>query len=306
MNLVRSTFSALLISFAASVLAWDAIPRKVADGIYVFVGENGPRTVENEGMNATTGFVVTDVGVVVIDSGSSKQVAQKIQAAIRGVTDRPVALVINTGGQDHRWLGNSHFVDQGIPVLAHEKTVADLAERGGMLAESQARLLGPAFERTRIQPPTRSFTTRETLTVGGERIELIFAGGGHTPGDILVWLPRSRIVFAGDVVYVDRLLGVLPMSSVRRWLDSFAALEALQPALVIPGHGAPGPLVKAQKETRDYLLRVHNHMKRAVDAGVDMQTAIRTLDDGNFAYLPVYSELRGPNANRTYLEVEAE
>ncbi|MCX7145965.1 MAG: hypothetical protein NT042_07125, partial [Sulfuritalea sp.] len=76
--------------------------------------------------------------------------------------------------------------------------------------------------------------------------------------------------------------------------------------LVVPGHGAPTPLAKAQKETRDYLLRVRNHMKKAVDAGVDMQVAITTLDDSDFAYLPVYPELRGPNANRTYLEVEAE
>lgn len=306
MNLVRRVFFVLVASFVTSAYAWDAVPQKVADGVYAFVGETGPRTVANEGMNATTGFIVTEAGVVVVDSGSSKQVAQKIQAAIRAVTERPVMLVINTGGQDHRWLGNSHFVDQGIPVLAHEKTVADIAERGGLLADSQARLLGPAFAGTRIQQPTRVFARNETLMLGRETIELIFAGGGHTPGDILVWLPRSRIVFAGDVVYVDRLLGVLPMSNVRRWLDSFAALETLQPDLVVPGHGAPTPLAKAQKETRDYLLRVRNHMKKAVDAGVDMQVAITTLDDSDFAYLPVYPELRGPNANRTYLEVEAE
>lgn len=306
MNIVRAAFSTLFVSFAALAQAWDATPQKVADGVYAFVGETGPRTATNEGMNATTGFIVTEAGVVVVDSGSSKQVAQKIQAAIRTVTDRPVKLVINTGGQDHRWLGNGHFADQGIPVLAHEKTVADIVERGGMLAESQAALLGPAFAGTRIQRPTRSFAAGETLSLGGETIELVFAGGGHTPGDILVWLPKNRIVFAGDVVYVDRLLGVLSVSNLRRWLDSFAALEALRPGLIIPGHGAPTSLAKAQRETRDYLTRVRDHMKKAVAAGVDMQTAITTLDDRDFAYLSVYPELRGPNANRTYLEVEAE
>jgi glyoxylase-like metal-dependent hydrolase (beta-lactamase superfamily II) len=306
MKILRPIASVLLALLAMPGLAWDAVPQKIAAGVYAFIGETGPRTAANEGMNANTGFVVTPAGVVVIDSGSSTQVAQKIEAAIRGVTDRPVKLVINTGGQDHRWFGNGHFVHRGIPVLAQENTVADIAERGGMLADGLAKQLGTAFAGTRIQKPTRTFATRETLKLGGETIEILFAGGGHTPGDSIVWLPQRRIAFAGDIVYVDRLLGVLPMSNVKRWLASFDALAALQPALIVPGHGAPTALAKAQKETRDYLARLHAHMKRAVDAGDDMQTAIKSLDDKDFAYLPVYPELRGQNANRTYLEVEAE
>jgi glyoxylase-like metal-dependent hydrolase (beta-lactamase superfamily II) len=306
MNFNRCLVIVMLTLMAAPGRAWDAVPQKVADGVYAFIGETGPRTTANEGMNANTGFVVTAAGVVVIDSGSSKLVAQKIQAAIRRITDQPIKYVINTGGQDHRWIGNSHFADQGIPVLAHERTAADIADRGGMLFESLAKQIGPDFAGTRIQTPTRSFTGRQTLTLADEVIELVFAGGGHTPGDIIVWLPKKRIAFSGDIVYVDRLLGVLQVSSVKHWLNSFDALAALQPVLVVPGHGAPATLDKARKETRDYLARLHAHMKQAVDRGDDMQTAISTLDDRDFAYLQVYQELRGPNANRAYLEVEAE
>jgi glyoxylase-like metal-dependent hydrolase (beta-lactamase superfamily II) len=306
MKILRLIAPVLLAFLASPGLAWDAVPQKIADGVYAFIGETGPRTTANEGMNANTGFVVTAAGVVVIDSGSSTQVAQKIEAAIRRVTDQPVTLVINTGGQDHRWLGNAYFVERGIPVLAHENTVADIRERGGMLADGLARQLGPAFAGTRIQKPTRTFATREVLRLGDETIEIVFAGGGHTPGDSIVWLPQRRIAFAGDIVYVDRLLGVMPMSNVKRWLASFDALAALNPGAIVPGHGAPTSLAKAQKETRDYLARLYAHMKQAVAAGDDMQTAIKSLDDKDFAYLPVYPELRGQNANRTYLELEAE
>jgi glyoxylase-like metal-dependent hydrolase (beta-lactamase superfamily II) len=296
----------LLLAFSSGAWAWDAVPREIDPGVYAFVGETGPRTTANEGMNATTGFIVTDAGVVVIDSGSSAQVARKIAAAIRGVTDRPIRYVINTGGQDHRWLGNSHFADLGIPVLASDKTAVDIAERGGAQAASLDQLLGAAFVGTRVQAPTRTIAARETLMLGGERIELIFAGGGHTPGDLIVWLPRQRIAFAGDIVYVDRLLGVLPVSNVKNWLASFDALAALQPRIVVPGHGAPATLAKAGKETRDYLAHLRQHMKKAVDAGDDIQSAIRSLDDSEHAYLAVYRELRGPNANRAYLEAEME
>ena len=298
---------AISMACASTVsMAWDAVPLKVDEGIYAFVGETGPRTVANEGMNATTGFVVTDAGVVVIDSGSSRQVAQKIEAAIRTVTDRPIRYVINTGGQDHRWLGNSHFADLGIPLLASAKTAGDIGERGRAQAGSLEQLLGGSFAGTRVQAPTRTVATRETLTLGGERIDLIFAGGGHTPGDLIVWLPRQRIAFAGDIVYLDRLLGVLPVSNVKRWLDSFDALAALQPRIIVPGHGSPAALSKAEKETRDYLARLRGHMKKAVDSGEDLQAAIQSLDDREYAYLAVYRELRGPNANRVYLEAEAE
>lgn len=295
-----------LALLASACHAWEATPVKVADAVYAFVGETGPRTAANEGMNATTGFIVTKGGVVVIDSGSSGAVAGKIAAAIRTVTAQPVRWVINTGGQDHRWLGNAYFADQGIPVLGHEKTVADIAERGAGQAAALASLLGDAFAGTRVQPPTRTFATRETLDAGGERIELIFAGGGHTPGDIIVWLPARRVAFAGDLVYMDRLLGVMPMSNVGRWLASFDALQALAPLIVIPGHGAPATLDKARRETRDYLAGLRAHMKKAIDAGDGLQAAIDKFDDKAFAYLPVYQELRGANASRAYLEAEAE
>lgn len=304
---ITSCFLAVILAFMATPSrAWDAVPQKVADGVYAFIGETGPRTAGNEGMNANTGFILTADGVVVIDSGSSRQVAQKIEAAIRHITDQPIKYVINTGGQDHRWLGNSHFTDRGIPVLAHERTVTDIADRGGMLFEGLARQLGPAFAGTRIQQPTRSFAGKQTLTLADEAIELIFAGGGHTPGDIIVWLPKKRIAFSGDIVYVDRLLGVLQMSSVKHWLRSFDALAALRPVLIVPGHGAPATLDKARRETRDYLARLYAHMKQAVARGDDMQTAIDAFDDKDYAYLPVYRELRGQNANRSYLEAEAE
>lgn len=295
-----------LVCATSMSMAWDAVPVKVDEGVYTFVGEIGPRTVANEGMNATTGFVVTDAGVVVIDSGSSKQVARKIETAIRAITDRPIRYVINTGGQDHRWLGNGHFADLGVPLLASAKTATDIAERGPAQAASLAQLLGGSFAGTRVQAPTRLVATRETLTLGGERIDLIFAGGGHTPGDMIVWLPRQRIAFAGDIVYLDRLLGVLPVSNLARWQGSFDTLAALRPRIIVPGHGSPAPLSRAEKETRDYLVRLRGHMKKAVDSGVDLQAAIQSLDDREHAYLAVFSELRGPNANRAYLEAEAE
>jgi signal transduction histidine kinase len=86
---------------------------------YAHVGDIGGRSVANEGLNANIGLVVTPAGAVLIDSGATWRSARDIQAAARRVTPQPIRWVINTGGQDHRWLGNGYFQAQGAELIAH-------------------------------------------------------------------------------------------------------------------------------------------------------------------------------------------
>lgn len=298
--------TACLLLAASPARALDLNPQQVAPGVFAFIGETGPRTYENEGMNANTGFIVTSAGVVVVDSGASFAVAQRIEAAVRRVTGQPVRLVINTGGQDHRWLGNAYFHDKGIPILAHENTSRDIQNRGGDALEGMHAILKERFEGTSIQLPTRVFKTRERIEIGDTLIEVVFSGGAHTPGDSIVWLPAQRVAFSGDIVYVQRVLGVLPFSSVRNWLAAFDLLAGLNPKVIVPGHGNVTTIDEAASDTRDYLRLLRTHMKQAVDKGTEIQDAIRTLDDRAFARLLNFSELRGGNASRAYLEAESE
>lgn len=305
MNPIRLFFAATLLSWLVPAQALMLAPQQVAPGVYAFVGDTGMRTYENEAMNATSGFVVTTAGVVVIDSGSSWQAGRQIHEAIRRVTKQPVKFVINTGGQDHRWLGNSYFAKLGVPIIGHEKMKADAEERGAMLIESLKGELKEKLEGTQAVPPTQTFKDRYRFRLGKTDFELIHTAPAHTPGDIMVWLPLSRTVFSGDIVFTDRLLGVLPFSNVAGWIASFEAMAALTPAHIVPGHGSPCDLAKARRETGDYLLLLHKHMKRAVDAGQDLQSAITSLDQSAYAKLPNFELLSGGNANRAYLEAEA-
>jgi glyoxylase-like metal-dependent hydrolase (beta-lactamase superfamily II) len=279
---------------------------EIAPGVYAFIGEMGARTYANEGMNANSGFVVTKDGVVVIDSGSSYRVAQQIHAAIRRVTKQPVKYVINTGGQDHRWLGNGYFKQQGATIIANKKAIDDMTARGAEQLASLKRDIKERSDGTVITLPDQSFDTEKTLKLGGTELRIIHTFGGHTPGDSVVWLPQSRVLFAGDLVYVDRLLGVLPFSNTKHWLASFEALEKLAPKQIVPGHGNVCDLAKARRDTKDYLVLLRSHMKTALDKGLDLQRAIDTLDQSRFKTLLNYDSLKGGNANRTYLEMETE
>ena len=129
--LLAHAFVLALAFCAGQALAVDVRFDPVAPGVYAFIGETGARTRENEGLNANIGLVVTPAGALLIDSGATFQSARQIHDAIKRVTPQPVRWVINTGGQDHRWLGNSHFQALGAELIAHASAVPDMRARGG-------------------------------------------------------------------------------------------------------------------------------------------------------------------------------
>lgn len=279
--------------------------QRVAEGVYAHVGDTGARTAENEGLNANIGLVVTPAGAVLIDSGATFQSARQIAEAARKVTPQPIRWVINTGGQDHRWLGNGYFKAQGAELIAHAGGEADMNNRGNDHLQGLKAVLGAKAEGTVPTLPTRWLKAPdERLELGGVVLEFRHRGGAHTPGDLMVWLPQRKVLFTGDVVYVDRMLGVLPVSNTRQWLASFAVIEELQPAVLVPGHGRVTDLATAKADTQAFLLAIRAHMKQAVDEGQDVSAAVKAFDAAPFMRLLNAAELLPGNASRTYLELE--
>jgi glyoxylase-like metal-dependent hydrolase (beta-lactamase superfamily II) len=305
--MMRGLVAMLLALHATLACALEVRFERVADNVYAYVGDTGGRTVHNQGLNANLGLVVTRDGALLIDSGSTAQVARAIEEAVRRVTPQPVRWVINTGTQDHRWLGNGWFAARGAETIAHAAALPDMRARGGDQLAALRTLLGAAADGTEALLPRRTVGGADTpLLLGGTRLTLVHRGGGHTPGDIMVWLPDSGVLFAGDIVYVDRLLAVIPVSHTGRWLEAFAALEALAPRVIVPGHGRVTDLSVAREQTRDYLAALRAHARRAVDAGQDPSSAARSFDASRWSGLINAAELGRGNASRVYLEVERE
>lgn len=298
-----------------STLAWAAADaqavevgfQRMADGVYAHVGDTGARTAENEGLNANIGLVVTPAGAVLIDSGATFQSARQIAEAARKVTDQPIKWVFNTGGQDHRWLGNGYFQAQGAELIAHAAGEADMKNRGNDHLQALKAVLGAKADGTVPTLPSRWLKAKdERIELGGITFEFKHRGGAHTPGDTMVWLPQKNVLFTGDVVYVDRMLGVIPVSNTKHWLATFSVIEQLKPDVLVPGHGRVTNLATAQADTQAYLLALRAHMKKAVDDGTDVSAAVKSFDAAPFMRLLNAAELMPGNASRTYLELERE
>lgn len=303
----RLIAAALALLVAVAAHADPALQvQKITDSVYVLVGPFGNRSAENLGNNATFGFIVTEEGVILIDAGGSYLGAKTIQAAIAEVTTQPVKIVINTGGQDHRWLGNGYFKANGARIISSRRAVEDHKARTRDQLMALNNLVGvQGMEGTVPVYAEEVFDERLDITLGGVKLELHHVGQAHTPGDLFAWLPAQSVMFSGDIVYIGRMLGVMPYSNSRTWIETFNTMAAFSPSVIAPGHGPASTLDKARADTLDYLITLRSKVGAFMEAGRGIEE-IGTLDQSEFAHLVSYDELKGRNAQQVFQEMEWE
>ncbi|MEW8625096.1 MAG: MBL fold metallo-hydrolase [Candidatus Thiodiazotropha sp.] len=293
--------------FSGSIHAGQVLKtEKLAPNVYALIGPLTDRDPENLGNNANFGVIVTDDGVVLVDSGATLKGAQMIHNQIKKVTDQPVKWVINSGGQDHRWMGNGYFKKLGATIIASEKAVADQKARKESQWDRLWGLIGEqGLEGTSFTYADQTYTNEKILQAGNTRIEIYHAGQAHTPGDSFVWLPEVKVVFSGDIVYMDRMLGVGSMSAHKSWITAFEAMAEKQPQIVVGGHGNPASLSKAKADTYDYLVFLRETVLKFLDEGNSLED-IGKIDQSRFSYLKNFDSLKGRNAQRVFEELEWE
>src|SRR3569623_682862 len=192
---MSALFIPLLVVLAlmtSSAQAFQLKAERVVDNVYALIGPLGQRSADNDGLNANFGFVVTPEGVILIDTGASRLGAERIAATISEVSDKPVRWVINTGSQDHRWLGNAFFAEKGAKVIALPRTAATQAEFATHHMASMKRFLGARMQGTRPLPaPNTLAGNSATLELGSETLVLAYTDAQY-PSDAWIWLQMRR------------------------------------------------------------------------------------------------------------------
>ncbi len=281
-------------------------PQQVALHSYAWIGPFGPPTKENQGFRMNLGFIVGTDTVAVVDSGYSNDMANTMLTQIRRITDRPVRYVINTNSQPHRILGNTAFRKNGATIIAGEDATLRIAGEGASMASTAEDILGLAPGSIHAPgTPDRALRESAELDLGGITLNITPVGSAHTPGSLIVEVVEDKVIYAGDVLYRDRLLAVLPVSHVDGWINAFDALRVYGDALFVPGHGKAGKLIDFEHSTYKYLSTLKAHMDDAVDQGTGLQDAIDSLDQSPWGELADFDALAGRNAHQIYLEREA-
>lgn len=259
--------------------------QKVADDVHVFIGRSEDFTLENGGNIVNTGFIVAPAGLIVIDSGPSLRYGRQMRQSMSAVSGKSPLMVINTHHHPDHFLGNQAFAD--LPIGALPATVKGIAEEGNAFAENLYRLSGDWMKDTEVQVPNRTLAVG-TQEIGGRRLRLI-ALDGHTVADLAVYDEASGVLFAGDLAFNWRA-PTTPHADVARWLAALDTLEAVtrEPGFtaLVPGHGAVARDGRAIHQTRAWLTWLQGAMRRAAQAGQDMNEVLNQPVAAEFANWP--------------------
>ena len=308
---MRARFAAWLagLCVAAAQAAGPAPLRAVelTPGVWFAQGEAALGSSANRNFISNAGFVVTDDGVVVVDALGSPTLARELLAEIRRVTDQPVRYVVVTHYHADHIYGLQVFKDAGATVLAHregrEYLVSDTAQR--RLEASRTDLAPWIDAQTRLVTADRWLDEAETrLRVGSFDIVIRAVGPAHTAEDVVVWVPRLGVLFAGDLFFRGRIPFVGQADS-RRWIASLERLIDDQPKLVVPGHGpASTDPVADLALTRDYLVHLRRTMGEAARNLEPFEEAYAKADWSRFEGMPLFRAANRMNAYNTYLLME--
>lgn len=280
-------------------------PVEVIPGVWSAIGATAPPGYENSGHNNDLSFIVTGGGVVVINGGASAKLAEALHDEIKKITSEPVSLVVNENAQGHAMLGNSYWAKLGVPILAHKDAADVFAEEGQQILQRMQGYNKGKAEGTGVQGPTETFEEEKIIEMGRFRIEVKWLGPAHSPGDISVWLPRQKLVIAGDMAFHERLLPIFPDTDTAGWLESWEKFEALGALYVIPGHGHPTNMDQVRRYTKDYLVYLRAKIREHIDKGGDHKSAFH-VDQSPFAHLDTFKEAATRNAGYVFEAMEFE
>lgn len=187
---------------ARAELDYRLEPRQIAEDTWLLEGGTENFSRDNGGNIVNTGFIVTEAGVLVIDTGPSKRYGQALREAIAGTTGKPVIQVLLTHHHPDHVLGNQAFAD--VPIGALAGTTEPLRQQGDAMAENLYRLVGDWMRGTEVVLPNRTLEPG-VLEIGGHRLRLL-ALAGHTGADLAIFDERTGVLFAGDLVFYQRAL----------------------------------------------------------------------------------------------------
>ena len=292
----------VLLCAAASPPAPLAV-QQVADGDYVHFGQIALTTPENAGDIANVGIIVGTDAVAVVDTGGSVAVGERLRAAVRTITDKPIRYVINTHDHPDHIFGNAAF-SPDTTFVGHHNLLGELAKRGQYYLRSFRDQLGEAaIEAVRIVPPTLLVDSETTLDLGGRHVLLTAWAPAHTDCDLTVLDEETGVLFAGDLVFLQHVPVV--DGSVTGWLADIDRLARMPAKLVVPGHGTQAaPWPQALDDERRYLTVLADDTRRAIAAGTPLARAVPEIARSEQDKWQLFDAYNARNATAAFSELE--
>ncbi|QXJ23403.1 MBL fold metallo-hydrolase [Actinomadura graeca] len=264
---------------------------ELAGRVHVYEQAPGGWCVNN------AGIVVDGRGALVIDTAATETRAKRLRDAVDGLASGPRRVVVNTHAHGDHTFGN-HVFGPATTVIAHEDCRTDMDRHGLALTGLWP---GTDWGEIELVLPDITVTDGLTLRYGSEAAEVVHVGPAHTEGDLVVWLPGPRILFAGDVLF-SQVTPFHLFGSVRGTLAAIERLRDLGPRTVVCGHGpVAGPDVL--EENASYLRWILRLAESGTAAGETPLEVAGGADLGRYGQWIDTERIVG-NLHRAYLEMD--
>jgi len=280
-------------------------PVEVIKDVWSAIGATAPPTYANSGHNNNLSFIISNDGVMVINAGDNYLLAKALHSEIKKITDQKVKYVVLENGQGHAMLGAAYWQEQGVKIIANQKTADKIKNKGQKILQRMQAGRKDKSAFSKIVMPDQTFTDKLVIEMGDKHIERLHFGQAHSPDDIMVWLAEEQLVISGDMSFNQRLLPIFEDIDTKVWLQNWEKFAALNAKYVIPGHGEATDMAIVTKYSKDYLLYMRRQMQAIIDEGGDLQAAYQ-VDQSMYSHLHTFKELNKLNADRIFRAMEFE
>jgi glyoxylase-like metal-dependent hydrolase (beta-lactamase superfamily II) len=258
-------------------IALTEFPRviKLADNVY------GYEEIRSPGFTTVSLFVVGKNGVLIADGQGSPAATQTMLDRIRKVTPLPIKwYVVGSDHGDHT-AGNS-VLPKDIRYIVYPTSRTQLLTDSATAAAAPGRAGQPA--RVVIVPREAMEGDRESIDIGGTTVDVLFLGRAHTGGDLVVHLPREKILFMSEA-YLNRVFPAMRSAYPDEWVRVIDRALAMDITRYVPGHGfIEEPAVSREElvRFRSALIAVTNEAKRLHGLGLTQEEAVKAANWGSF------------------------
>ena len=275
LSVIRCTMVVLAIMFSPLAHAQAPSDGSVQEkAIPITVTEVAPGLFfQYHHQESNNAWLVTDEGVLVIDSRQHPKRAEELLAAIRKTTDKPIKYVINTHAHGDHYFGNPVFKREGAVFIAHRDTAIMMkTHHGHEMKRRQGYFKQRKYDAGEVQLllPDLTFDSKMSITLGGREIELLYLGPGQNPGDTLVHFPKERVIFSGGPFSKNSWPNPQFTPSMASWIDLLRKIAAMDVDKYLGGHGDIGNKQDVLNEAQ-MLADFDTGMRAAVKKGMSRE-----------------------------------
>lgn len=259
--------------------------QKLAEGVYSY---EQLRSAGAERFTTVSLFVVTEQGVLVADGQGSADETRRLVEEIGKVTEVPITHVVICSDHGDHTAGNSSFPAH-VAILAHPASKRALEK------------MNPP-----VPMPTELVEKEKVLRLGGREIRILFLGRAHTGGDLIVYLPKEKILFMSET-YLNRIFPAMRSAYPSEWVAMIRRAQAMEVEVYVPGHGfvERKDVLREELDTyRKALEAVIAESKRLHALGLSEEEAVKQADFGELESWTLHSSQAPLAIAKVYQEIE--